>query len=227
MNSLFLLNMAFISSLTLAPRATVLTRSTLCGASLSAVPAPVRATVRAQEMSPSVPFLPKPANLSKDLPGYAGFDPLGISNYVNIKFLQEAEIKHSRICMLAVLGIFVSEFYRFPFYSGAPQLAEGIHNWGVQQGCMKQLLFWVCMFEVVVGVPALVQMITLDSPRRPGEFAFDPLGLGKSDQAFKKNQNAELVNGRLAMIAVGGLIHQQWLTSMTSAQQIMQAKFMP
>lgn len=218
--------MAFISAATLAPRASILSRSSLCGASLAAEVVPVRSSLR-MEASPSVPFLPKPKNLSPDLPGYAGFDPLGISNYVNIKFLQEAEIKHCRICMLAVLGVFVSEFYTFPFYSGAPVLASKVHDWGVSQGSMKQLLFWVCMFEVVIGVPALIQMITLNSPRRPGEFAFDPLGFAKTDAAFKKFQNAEIVNGRLAMIAIGGLIHQQWMTQAMTVQQIIEGKITP
>ena len=39
------------------------------------------------------------------LAGYAGFDPLGFSDYYDIKWLQEAEIKHGRICMLAVVGM--------------------------------------------------------------------------------------------------------------------------
>lgn len=37
--------------------------------------------------------------------GYAGFDPLGFSDYYDINWLKEAEIKHGRICMLAALGM--------------------------------------------------------------------------------------------------------------------------
>lgn len=180
-----------------------------------------------QEMSPSVPFLPKPANLSPDMPGYAGFDPLGFSNFIDIKFLQEAEIKHCRVCMLAVLGIFATEFFTLPIYAAPSPLARSVHEWGVIYGPMQQLLLWISIFEVVVGTPALIQMISLDSPRKPGEFAFDPLGLGKTEAAFKSNQNKELVNGRLAMIAVGGLIHQQFLTDMMPVQQILSGKFLP
>ena len=39
------------------------------------------------------------------LTGYAGFDPLGFSDYYDIKWLQEAEIKHGRVCMLAAVGM--------------------------------------------------------------------------------------------------------------------------
>ncbi len=44
-------------------------------------------------MSKSVPFLEKPARLDGMPAGYE-FDPLLISNYVDPKFLAEAEIKH-------------------------------------------------------------------------------------------------------------------------------------
>lgn len=129
--------------------------------------------------------------------------------------------------MLAVVGMLVSEQFIFPFYSGAPKLAQAIHDWGVTQGSMNQLLLWICIFEVVVGTPALVQMITLDSPRKPGEFAFDPLGLGKNPDSYVKYQSAELINGRLAMIGIGGMIHQEWMTNMTPIQQLISGKFLP
>jgi len=139
-------------------------------------------------------------------PTDVGFDPFGFSNYIDLKFLREAEIKHCRITMLAVLGLFVQEFYTLPFYSG-PALAEPSHNFYVAHGAMKQLLLWTSGLEIITGVPALLQMMQ-GSPRRPGEFGFDPLGLAKNNAAFARWQNAELINGRLAMIAVGGLIHQ-------------------
>lgn len=216
--------MAFISSIILSPRGA--TASALRGCGVKATSHTVPAGVR-MEMSPSVPFLEKPPNLSPDMPGYAGFDPLGISNFFDVKFLQEAEIKHSRICMLAVLGMIITEFYTLPFYPGAPKLALSVHEWGVSHGAMKQLLLWVCAFEIIIGTPALVQMLSLGSPRQPGEFSFDPLGLAKSNEAFKKNATAELVNGRLAMIAVGGMIHQQFLTEMTTIQQLISGKILP
>lgn len=217
--------MAFISSIVLSPRGSALTASSTRGPAVTSRTA-ARNGVR-MEMSPSVPFLEKPPRLSPDMPGYAGFDPLGFSNFFDVKFLQEAEIKHARICMLAVLGIIVNEFYTLPFYQGAPKLPTPVHDWGVAQGSLQQLLLWTSAWEIIVGVPAVVQMMSLGSPRRPGEFSFDPLGLAKTNEAFKKNGTAELVNGRLAMIAVGGLLHQQFLTQMTPVQQLMSGKILP
>lgn len=129
--------------------------------------------------------------------------------------------------MLAVVGLLVQEYYTFPFYAGAPTLASGVHDWGVTQGCMNQLLFWTSFWEVIVGTPALVQMVALDSPRRPGDYAFDPLGMGSNPTSFAKFQVNEIKNGRLAMIAIGGFLHHEFVTGLTPIQQILSGKFLP
>lgn len=36
--------------------------------------------------------------------GDYGFDPIGFSDFVPLDFLREAELKHGRICQLAVVG---------------------------------------------------------------------------------------------------------------------------
>lgn len=36
--------------------------------------------------------------------GDVGFDPVGFSSFIPIDFLREAELKHGRICQLAVVG---------------------------------------------------------------------------------------------------------------------------
>ena len=47
----------------------------------------------------------------------------------------------------------------------------------------------------------------------PGDLSFDPLGLAPSDPAeFKAMQTKELNNGRLAMIAIAGMIAQELVT---------------
>lgn len=52
------------------------------------------------EKSASVPFMDAPAGINSSMPGYVGFDPLNISTFLNVKWLQEAEIKHGRVCMV-------------------------------------------------------------------------------------------------------------------------------
>jgi hypothetical protein len=45
------------------------------------------------EKSAAVPFLLAPKNV-KGLPGYKGFDPLGFSDFLDVKWLQEAGYDH-------------------------------------------------------------------------------------------------------------------------------------
>merc|ERR1719329_232514 len=85
---------------------------------------PARVTTRAavargptMQMSEAIPFMEKPKNIDAAMPGYAGFDPLGFSDYYDIKWLQEAEIKHGRVCMLAAVGMFHPEFAKFPQFA--------------------------------------------------------------------------------------------------------------
>jgi len=51
--------------------------------------------------SKAVPFLSAPPCQSSKLAGAeTGFDPLYLSEYIDIKWAREAELKHGRICML-------------------------------------------------------------------------------------------------------------------------------
>lgn len=162
------------------------------------------ATVTMMSKSTAVPFLDAQPKLAGWVGEQASFDPMGLSNFMDMKFLREAEIKHSRVAMLAVLGLFATDFYQLPFYAGAPIGARAAHDWGVAHGPMVQLLLWISGLEIITGVPALVQMMK-GSGRAPGDFGFDPLGLAKDASALKSQQYAELVNGRLCMIVSGAL----------------------
>ncbi len=55
----------------------------------------------------AIPGTERPKNLDGTLPGDIGFDPLGFSNVIDIRWLREAELKHSRVAMLAFLGFIV------------------------------------------------------------------------------------------------------------------------
>lgn len=54
-------------------------------------------------------------------------------------------------------------------------------------------------------MPALANMNNYD--RRPGDFGFDPLGIyPTTPEKQNEMQLKELKNGRLAMIAIGGMV---------------------
>ena len=56
-----------------------------------------------------MPFLLRPANLDESMPGYKGFDPLGLASInelgLDAYWMREAELKHCRLAMLAVVGL--------------------------------------------------------------------------------------------------------------------------
>mmetsp|Transcript_1661 Transcript_1661/g.4417 ORF Transcript_1661/g.4417 Transcript_1661/m.4417 type:complete len:211 (-) Transcript_1661:2837-3469(-) len=170
----------------------------------------------AAEMSKSVPFLVKPKNLD----GWAGnaeFDPLLISDYVDMRFLREAELKHGRICMLAALGLLVQELYTFGGKYFPKMLPTEAHDFYLKTGGMSQLLLFIAAFE---SLSYFAIRDTLDGKREPGDFGFDPLGLGKDPAAFEKYRVNELKNGRLAMIGVGGMIHGMFVSHQGTIEQL-------
>ena len=127
------------------------------------------------QMSPSLPFLKRPSNLDGTAAGDIGFDPIGFSNVFDVKFLQEAEIKHGRVAMLAAAGAIAQDLFLFPGVSSVVGSAKmtGVHDILVQQGSLKQLLFWTSFLEII-GTVALLE--TIEGKRAPGDFKFDPLG---------------------------------------------------
>ena len=64
--------------------------------------------------SKAMPFLSQPEKLDGSMAGDVGFDPLGFSTFIDVKWLREAELKHGRICMLAWTGCIVQVCDRVP-----------------------------------------------------------------------------------------------------------------
>jgi hypothetical protein len=184
----------------------------------------VRADVAAEEVeevaaptytaSAALPFLEYPANLA----GYAGdvgFDPFRFSDFVPVDFLREAELKHGRICMLAVTGFIAVDCGAriFPVpeaYQGLTSLTA--HDALVEQGAMSQIFLW-CGLAEIIGSIAVMQMME-GSGRQPGDYGFDPAGflLGKSDEEVQEMKLKEITHSRLAMMAFSGVITQAVLT---------------
>ena len=75
---------------------------------------------------------------------------------------------------------------------------------------MLQIFGWISLLEAC-SFAALSNMNNYD--RRPGDFGFDPLKLYPVDEAGQRErQLQELKNGRLAMIAIGGMVTQATIT---------------
>eukprot|EP00188_Purpureofilum_apyrenoidigerum_P003532 Plantae.Rhodophyta-Purpureofilum_apyrenoidigerum.ctg373.p2 GENE.Plantae.Rhodophyta-Purpureofilum_apyrenoidigerum.ctg373~~Plantae.Rhodophyta-Purpureofilum_apyrenoidigerum.ctg373.p2 ORF type:complete len:226 (-),score=38.49 Plantae.Rhodophyta-Purpureofilum_apyrenoidigerum.ctg373:139-780(-) len=181
----------------------------------------VRSVVRMGEKSQSLPFLEKPKACDGTL-GTAdvGFDPLYISDLIDIKWLRESELKHGRICMLASLGFIVQEFIHLPGPEFQNKLAtEAVYQ--VPTAGLWQIFLFCGLVEFISNRGRLTYADMFADPKRePGNFGFDPLGLGKNEAMRKKYQANEIANGRLAMLAVGGFIHQMFVFKQPVVDQL-------
>ncbi|CEM15583.1 unnamed protein product [Vitrella brassicaformis CCMP3155] len=165
-----------------------------------------------KEMSKSIPFMPRPYRLDGTMAADDGFDPFGFSNWLDLRWAREAEIKHGRLCMLATVGYIFAEYFKLPGEVHQVSSLEA-HNKAVEYGAMSQILLWISFAEIFSTI-AVVQMYD-GSGRQPGEFGFDPLGFckNKSPEFVKDMQKKEIKNGRLAMLAISGILTQAALTN--------------
>merc|ERR1711920_888533 len=148
------------------------------------------------------------------------WDPMGLASDGDMESFNRrraTELKHGRVSMLACLGYITPEFYKFPGYcspSAGVKFADIPNGLGALSkvpgfGWMQMLLF--------VGIIEK-NFLTSDPARAPGDFEnAGVLGVpnGKvrsSGESRTRKLNAELANGRLAMMAIIGMFYQDGLT---------------
>merc|ERR1719362_748435 len=143
------------------------------------------------------------------------WDPLGLAadgNLDNFQRRRETEIKHGRISMLATMGYITPDLTgKFPGML-SPSLGlsyEDIPN-GLGAFSKVPLLGWVQM----VLYCAVCEVSGINSRgENPGQFNFKPPLLTSDDpEITTKRLNAELANGRLAMMAIIGMFFQNGRT---------------
>ena len=115
----------------------------LCPSATATAPARARAapTMALAKPSNALPFLTAPKCQTSNLPGAeAGFDPLYLSDYLDLKWMREAELKHGRVCMLAATGVLAQELFQLPNYPGYTPNAVDAFN-SVPSGGLLQVTF--------------------------------------------------------------------------------------
>lgn len=176
----------------------------------------------------AIPFLPEPTyrRFVRNVPGDAGFDPLGLASADSETFvtMYEAELKHGRIAMLAGVGFAASEVLH-------PKLAAmlGLPNLMGEGGCAPTLLNGGIFNPVLVGSLAFIfgtiSVVDIMAPKKtglPGYYGFDPLKLGDVEfSKFAKSllrgnvewmAEAEIKHSRVAMLAVVYMAVREFLT---------------
>jgi len=156
------------------------------------------------EMSPSMPFLAMPKHLKGWVGGEKGFDPLGCTDALPVYWMREAELKHGRVCMLATLGWITTDLgVRFPGQMYQVSTIEA-HNALVDEGQMQPFLGAIFIAELY-GAYALIEGWGGDIDRSAGDFFLGKSFLPKDQEGEKNMKLKELENGRLAMLAFGGI----------------------
>jgi hypothetical protein len=141
------------------------------------------------------------------LAGDANFDPLQISDTpAALAWYREAEIKHARLAMLAAFGWPVSEITNFGKLLTADGRAPSLLNGGLDN---INVAYW----GLVIAIATFAESKGLDKQYGkqgdylPGMLGFDPLG-GDSPSM----RNAEILNGRVAMVAITVFALEEALT---------------
>merc|ERR1719421_2236640 len=131
------------------------------------------------------------------LAGDANFDPMQLADTPDkLAFYREAEIKHARLAMLAAFGWPVSEITNFGGLLNGDGRAPSLLNGGLGN---INVAYWVAVLGVAVywEGQGLDKKFGKQDDYLPGMLNLDPLGADSDSM-----RNAEITNGRVAMVAI-------------------------
>jgi hypothetical protein len=174
-----------------------------------------------------LPFggLKAPEVLDGSLPGDVGFDPIGFAkDKSTLYWMREAEIKHSRLAMLAAIGWPLSELWHKniasilnlqPVLAGPnADRAPSVLNGGLSNLWVFSALLATIIASAALEARAMQKEEVFWGNEKPadyvpGDLGFDPLNLYNIRGNQKGMQQAEIKNGRLAMIAITAYVFQE------------------
>merc|ERR1712032_844348 len=148
------------------------------------------------------------------------WDPLGLTkdgDVESFKRRRATELKHGRVSMIACMGYIVPEFFHWPGKLSPSKDLEFAYIPNGLSAISKVPAAGVLQWFVFCG---LIEkgLFVHDDSRAPGDFANGgvlgvpngstlPAGEGRN-----RKLNAEIANGRLAMMAIIGMFYQDGLT---------------
>ncbi|CAE8612232.1 unnamed protein product [Polarella glacialis] len=147
------------------------------------------------------------------------FDPLGLTkdgDAYSFKRRRSVEIKHGRVCMLATMGYITPEVAGH--WPGYLSFSEKVKFADIPNGLAAiskvpglgwfQIIAYAAFCEINAGYDA-----DINKRNEPGNMGWrPPLLSGRDPEARKRSLASEIANGRLAMMAIMGMLFQDGLT---------------
>jgi len=173
------------------------------------------------EQSKALPFAPRPKLLDGSMPGDVGFDPFGFAgaDKASLMYMREAEIKHARLAMLAVVGWPLAELWDKQI-AAALGLQDSLTSTGASPSLLNGGLdkiepeYWV----IVGAIAAIFELESKNAKEEKGknytagDCSFDPLNFFPENAKDQFDmQTKEIKHGRIAMMAILGFVVQEAL----------------
>lgn len=176
----------------------------------------------------AIPFLKRPTKLDGSHAGDYGFDPLGLSETYDVYTMQESEIRHGRLAMLAVIGWPMSELLApdWMLQKGgcAPSVLNGFNPLTFLAtaaifGGLGYFEYKTSLRRVnntPMGKKHSEDMANVWDMGVAGDYNWDPMGLysslGDDPVARKGLRDVEISHGRSAMLGITGFAGWEFLT---------------
>merc|ERR1711920_688693 len=139
------------------------------------------------------------------------WDPLGLSadgDVATFTRRRTTELKHGRVSMWGAMGYIAPEYFKWPGY--LPPSA-GIKFTDVPNGLAALSKVPTAGWLQIVLFAGYFEFPTYNSDRAPGDLGWKAI-TSTDPEVLKKKLNAEMANGRLAMMAITGMLYQDGLT---------------
>lgn len=176
----------------------------------------------------ALPFMKRPPKLDGTHAGDFGFDPLGFTESYDLYTMQESELRHARLAMLAVIGWPLSELLAPSWMLQANGCAPSVLN-GMNLPSFVAIVAAfgaIGYFEVQtslrrtddteLGLLHRADMKDVTKYGVAGDYNFDPLNLYSSigDNAFARKglREVEISHGRSAMLGITAFAAWEALT---------------
>ena len=172
------------------------------------------------------------SDLPGALPPLGAWDPLGLSNNINedgLRQYREAELKHGRVAMMAVVGMLVQEAFHplFPLLK-TTDIGPAIYHFQLIESEYGPIT-WSIALALVAWIESKQILENYSSQDKTGLATFrgdvivGDLGLRYGDvvdneDKFLEYRQKELQNGRLAMIAIIG----EWAQELVNGQELIE-----